>query len=436
MKTVLIVTSSYAPAMIADMHRARMLAWELPAMGWSVEILAPDPSLQEQDCVDNDSTAFFPPGTQVHYAPPLPWPLRMLVRSRTIGWRALWPLYRTGAALFARSRVDLVYFSTTQFNLFLIGLWWRARFRLPYILDIHDPIYRPAAGFFGGAPPGLWRNINRRLLRYIESRTTQRASALVSVSSRYLDGLRERCAPNAQWPQEGRHAVIPFAASERDLAEARSGLRAANPSVEIARRVVYVGAGGPVMAAAFAAFCEALRTLRGKGGLPVVPLRIELYGTMLGWREGERKHLQEIADRAGLASLVFEDPRRVTYRRSLELLLGADGALVLGVDDAGYMPSKLYTYALSQKPLLAVLRSGSVASGAMLAKPGLGHLMTFGEDSGNEDGSAAPLGRFLGEVASRANFDRGALVSGNLAPAMARRHVELFDACIAERRAD
>ena len=31
--------------MIADMHRARQLAWELPQLGWEVEILSPDAKL-------------------------------------------------------------------------------------------------------------------------------------------------------------------------------------------------------------------------------------------------------------------------------------------------------------------------------------------------------------------------------------------------------
>ncbi len=50
MPRVLIVTSTYAPAMIADMHRARHLAWELPKLGWQVEILAPDVSFQPASC--------------------------------------------------------------------------------------------------------------------------------------------------------------------------------------------------------------------------------------------------------------------------------------------------------------------------------------------------------------------------------------------------
>src|SRR6185437_14797266 len=58
-RRVLIVTSSYAPAMIADMHRARHLAWELPTLGWAVDILAPSASLQAPSYLDHDSSEFF-----------------------------------------------------------------------------------------------------------------------------------------------------------------------------------------------------------------------------------------------------------------------------------------------------------------------------------------------------------------------------------------
>src|SRR5262245_18384709 len=65
-RRVLIVTSSYAPTMIADMHRARHLSWELPKQGWVVEILSPDINYQNPCCVDFDSAVFFQPLTKIN----------------------------------------------------------------------------------------------------------------------------------------------------------------------------------------------------------------------------------------------------------------------------------------------------------------------------------------------------------------------------------
>lgn len=40
-RRVLIVTNGFPPTMLADMQRARMLAYDLLQAGWEAEILAP-----------------------------------------------------------------------------------------------------------------------------------------------------------------------------------------------------------------------------------------------------------------------------------------------------------------------------------------------------------------------------------------------------------
>ena len=73
MRRVLIVTSSYAPTMTADMQRARQLAWELPKLGWDVEILSPSTEYQHATCIDKDSAEFFSPHSTAHCVPET-WP--------------------------------------------------------------------------------------------------------------------------------------------------------------------------------------------------------------------------------------------------------------------------------------------------------------------------------------------------------------------------
>lgn len=434
-RTVLIVTSSYAPAMIADMHRARLLAWELPALGWNVEVLAPDSSYQFAHCLDKDAEEFFCPDTPIHFTRPYKPILPRAFRSGLIGWKALWPLIATGGKLLAQRRFDLVYFSTTQFNLFLLGRWWQARYRVPYVLDIHDPIHKATKYGSGSVRIGYKTAVNRWLLKKIEAASTPPACALISVSNTYLEDLKARhSSRRACWMQPLGHAVIPFGASERDLIEARARMPTVNPRSGVLRRVIYVGAGGRVMARAFRAFCLALREVSGRQRDLVEQIRFELYGTMFHWRDGDRKDLSEIAADCGVAGFVIEDPRRVSYRRSLELLLDADGALVLGVDDSGYIPSKLYTYALSGKPLLGILRRPSSGHRAFTDGSGLGHLVSFGDAGPPAEVGANALRHFLDEVLAGARVDRRDAIREHLAPAMARRHAELFDACAANVR--
>ena len=185
------------------------------------------------------------------------------------------------------------------------------------------------------------------------------------------------------------------------------------------------------MLRSFGLICRALAYLREHEPGLLEHVRIELYGTMLGWREGDPSHLAELALEHGVADLVREDPRRVAYRRSVQLLLDGDGALVLGVDDAGYMPSKLFSYANSGRPLLAALHRDSPAFAQFESTPGMGHAIWFDQSGDMPVAEAAQAARnFLQEATNHLHFNRQTMLESHMAPAMARRHTELFEACL------
>jgi hypothetical protein len=429
---VLIVTSTYAPAMIADMHRARLLAWELPKLGWQVEILAPDASYQPVSCRDDDSAAFFAPGIPVHHVGAFLPRLFQRVGLGNIGWRALLPMARRGLQLLASKQFDLVYISTAQLPLFLLGPLWHRLAGAPYVLDLHDPGYRDDGERPSWLRSSLKYEIGRRLAKHIERRAVTHTRAIVSVSASYVDALRVRHADTrAPWLDADRTAVIPFAVRPEDLSEAAQRASPRDVEARSAARIAYVGAGGPVMARSFALLCRTLSRLRHDRPGLIDNVTIALSGTMLGWRQGERCHLAEMAREHGLGDIVEEDPRRLSYRRSLEELARADGALILGVDEQGYIPSKLFSYALSGKPLLACVHRGGPALGALRRDPTLGRAMWFSPTADMPlDEAAAVAGTFLEEVIARRTFDRAAVLRPFLAQSMAEQHAALFEACL------
>jgi hypothetical protein len=431
-RRVLIVAGSYAPTMIADMHRARQLAWELPKLGWDVEILCPDASYQPPSCVDENSSAFFSPSTIVHYIPLFHPAVFSALGLGNIGWRAFVPMLQAGRQLLRERRFDIVYISTTQFPLFLLGPAWRRRFGVPYVLDFHDPCFNESASHPVWARPSLKHTIANWLSKYVESRSVIAAAGIISVSPAYVEILHRRYEEKKPaWLDGDRVAVIPFAALPHDLEEASEGMAYHGADSAWPVRIVYVGAGGPIMLRSLSVLCKALSHLRIQNPELVKRIRIELFGTMLGWPEGAPRHLSDLACELGLADVILEYPSRVSYRRSLELLLGSDGALILGVDEAGYMPSKLFSYALSGKPLLASLRRDGPAFSQFRDRPGLGHALWFDKSSAMPAADAAKvLNAFLKEVIARRTFNRRAMLEPFLAPAMARRHVELFRACL------
>jgi len=423
-RRVLIVAGSYAPTMIADMHRARLLAWCLPDLGWDVEILCPDAGYQPPACLDPDSAEFFAPDIPVHAVPPRLAPAFRAMRVGGIGPRALVPMALAGRTLLQQRRYDLVYLSTAQVLLFLLGPLWRRRFGIPFVLDLHDPILPDDTD----PRAGLKHRLGRAVSRQVEATAVPSAAALIAVSQNYLDQLERRhAAADPAWLQPGRRAVVPFGFLPHDLEQVAQS--APQPDRAFGE-IVYVGAGGPIMARSFALMCRALAQVRAQRPELLARIRISLQGTGNAHGEGDT-HLAGIARAHGLGDVVDEDPARVTYRRSIERLLAADGTLILGVDDAGYVPSKLFTYAHAKRPILAALRRESPAAAALRAMPGLGHALWFADDAEIPPGEAAGIAAaFLEAVAARHRVDRDADLQPYSAHAMARRHAEVFEACL------
>jgi hypothetical protein len=425
MRRVLVVVGSYAPAMIADMHRARQLAWELPAQGWDIEILCADESYQPRSCLDPDGAAFFAPGIPVHRVPQRFGFAFRVAGIGGIGPRALLPMWQAGRRLLRERRFDLVYISTSQTLLFPLGPALRRQFGIPYALDLHDPVV--ARG--GKARSGIKHRAARWLAGRIEARAVTAASGLVSVSSRYLDDLRLRYgSAGPAWLAPEQHAVIPFAVMPRDVDEAASQMPP--PPRDETTRITYVGTGGPIMGRSFALLCRVLAHLRARRADAVDGVRIELYGTASVVGRDVDGHLARVARKHGLTDIVSEAPARVTYRRSLELLLQSHGTLVLGVDDAGYMPSKLFTSLYSGKPLLATLHRASPALSALQGGADASRALWFGDNDEIPLAEAADIvAAFLADARARRVHDRRAALAEHTGAAMARHHADLFVAC-------
>jgi glycosyltransferase involved in cell wall biosynthesis len=418
--------------MIADMQRTRQLAWELPKLGWNVTVLSPAMQYQPPTCIDEDSAEFFPPGANVSLAPEFGRELFRIARIGNIGWRALWPMWVAGKRLLEQEHFDLVYFSTAHFALFALGRLWQRQFGVPYVLDLHDPIFKDDSRHPVWMRSRIKHRIGRVVSKLLEAHVMKAALGLVAVSPHYIDVLRRRYgAADPLWTRPGRAAVIPFSAMAGDLRLAAQGMKREARKSGPPYRILYVGVGGPVMMKSFKLFCKSLSQFRNRCPKQCEGIRIELFGTALGWKPGDPRTMADMAAEYGIGDIFSEEPGRVSYRRSVELLLQSDGALAFGVEDLGYMPSKLFSYALSGKPLLAVFHHEGPAYAQFHRLPNLGHALWFTEDSeiALEDAMTA-VQAFVREVVARQSFDRRGDVAPFLAPAMACRHVELFEACV------
>jgi hypothetical protein len=416
--------------MLADMQRARILAEELPAVGWAVEVLTPGLAYQRSLWIEPDAGALRPQDAIVHEAK-----LRFdgffrAMRMRSVGWRALGPLYFLGANLLATKRFDLVYISTTQFVLFCLGPLWYRRFGVPYVLDFQDPWYHEEERHVTSSSQ-FKRKVSNWLAKTLEGLCVGSAAGIVSVSPNYLFALNQRY-PRSRSATTKRQEVIPFAGESKDLS-LFAVRRTSDDETRGYFRIVYVGAGGGIMAKSFSHIVECLVRLKETDPPLLDRIRVQLFGTYAYWKEGEPKPLQEIADRAAIAGMVEESPARITYLQAMKLVKEADGLIVLGVDDPAYMPSKLFTYALTGKPLLGCFHADSQAARYFERIPALGHLIRFDlEGCARIQDDMKVVRIFLRAARERERADRSQALSDYLPKPMAARHAELFERCINE----
>lgn len=416
--------------MPASVHRARVLAWCLGGKGWEVEILTPGIEFQRPEWIDEKSTDLFPLDIACHEAKPMFSTLFRMLRIRGVAWRALLPVFMLGNQILKGNKFDVVYISTTAFNFFCLGRIWQTLSGTPYILDFQDPWFRPGKNIVTTKHRvKFW--ISSKLAKYLESFSVHGACGIVSVSPNYLQDLRLRY-PSADALQSDRQAVIPFGVLPLDFEKTRPVGRRVDCAENI-RTITYVGVGASIMRRSFRRLADGIARLREKHPHIVERCRFEIMGTQGGWTPSDPKILFNEAVAAGIGDIVEEDPRIVGYNVAISKALSADGLLVLGVDDPAYMPSKLFLYALTNKPLLACMHWQSQANSYFEKMPELGVLIHFGEPCDDESEQDMRILAFLKDVVARRELDREMVRTFHSADAMASQHVELFNRCLAQQ---
>jgi len=421
MKKVLIVVSTWKPCMMADMQRARLIAGELPKFGWEAEILTPDASFQTDfSRLQGEGLEF--PEVPVHEVAQWQPGFFRRMGSRNIGIRAAVPVGRAGLELLQRKQFEAVYFSTTQHWMTCNGARWRRGTGVPYVTDVHDPVYLEKKVYFVSRHR-IKERIAKHLGKTIERLALGRADGLVSVSEGYAEDVSRR-QPKAPWVASKSSLIQPFPADLAALEVAESGPKRSGGS---GLRVVYIGAGGNIMEKGWRELLSCIRH-----GVPPVGVRIELLGTDTNWRENRRTYLQDVAERAGLRDMVSEDPERISYDKSMRITADADGLLVLGVDDPNYRPSKLQTCLAAGLPLLVVAHADS-ALPQMLARSGPGvHVLKFGGADADHSANVSAVVKFFGEVAAKQRWTRSKRLF--LSPTdAAEGHAALFDRVVDSR---
>jgi glycosyltransferase involved in cell wall biosynthesis len=352
LRHALFVAFHYPPeASSSGVLRTLKYSRYLGESGWRVSVITPE--LSAHSVCDPQLEKQIPSGTRVLRT-------RFLNTKRDISVRGIYPALlalpdvwigwlpfavAAGRRLSTTDPFDLIYSTSPPATAHLIARRLAAITGKPWVADFRDPwIEEPPEP---GAPNGpVFRSVNR----WLERRVVTRSDAVVTSTTHLRDVLRSRY-PNES---EGKIAAILNGYDEADFPD-----RVSQPALTGSRlRIVHAGSINAEFRDPRPLF-EAFGRLVHEGAITVGEVEFRFLG---GGPYGDSPAVRQALAAAGLARSVSFLPR-VPYEESLRELSQADLLLLLQASDdtVGLVPAKLYEYLRTQKPTLALVRTGAVS---------------------------------------------------------------------------
>jgi hypothetical protein len=358
MKRVLIISPYFPPSNAADMQRVRMSLPYFKEFGWEAEIVGVDEKYSEM-VADDLLFRSVPKNTIVHKVKAFSknWTSKLGLGS--IALRSLWFYRRQVNRLLTNKKFDLIYFSTTQFPVCILGAYWKRKFKIPYVIDMQDPWHsdyyqnKPKAQ----RPKKYW--FSYRLNKYLEPIAMKSIDGLIAVSESYIQTLTTRYPSLKNIPS----ATITFGASELDMKIA-AGSAAATTAIHFRPgdlNMVYLGRGGTDMHLALSLLFRAVKMGLDRNPGSFKKLKLYFIGTSYAPTGKGICSILPLAEKFHIGENVIEQTDRVPFYQGLRLLQSAGLLLVPGSDDARYTASKLYPYIQSGKPIVGILHENSNA---------------------------------------------------------------------------
>lgn len=358
------------------MQRVRMSLPYFENFGWQAEVVtvAPPYTDMEQDELLLQSVPTFVKG---HTVKALNKSFTSKIGLGSIALRSLWYYRQKVNGILKKQKFDLIYFSTTQFPVCILGAYWKKRFGIPYVIDMQDPWHSDY--YFNKPksqrPPKYW--FAYRLNKYLEPIAIKNVDGLVSVSAGYVSQLKSRYPQIKNVPS----AVITFGAFAPDLQIAvQNGGRFPSLLNEGYFNMVYAGRGGTDLHQAIRPVFEAFKIALKHDFDKYSKIRFHFIGTSYAPTGQGQATILPLALQLGLENYVTELTGRISYYHTLLTLQQANALLIPGSDDPQYTASKIFPYLLTGKPVLAIFNKASSAI-PILNDYGVQHVYNYDEVS-------------------------------------------------------
>ena len=407
------------------MQRIRMSLPYFKDFGWEAEVVVVDPG--HSDVVKDELLLqSVPDDINVHLVTAFNknWTSKLGLGS--IALRSLWFYFHEVNKLLREKPYDLVYFSTTQFPVCVLGSYWARKFNIPFIIDMQDPwhsdYYRDKPK--KQRPPKYW--FSYRLNKYLEPLAMSKVSGLISVSDAYIQTLKSRYPHLINIPS----ATITFGGFEKDIELVKNNISSFKPIFEKTghkKNLIYIGRGGKDLEKTLTIFFEAFKRGLEQENELFGQFELTFIGTSYAPKGLGKKTIEPVAKEFGLEKYVAEFTDRIPFYDGLFNLQNADGLLIFGSDDPQYTASKIYPYIMSEKPLLGLFHSGSSAV-KIINDCNAGKVIIIDEDKGR---SYNTIKAFLQQIIDNT---RPAILWGKFesytASKMTQKQCELFNEVI------
>lgn len=358
MKKVLIISPYFAPTNSADSHRVRMSLPFFKQFGWEAEVVTVNEVYSDLP-KDQLLLQSIPKDVKVHKIKAFSKKWTSKFGFGNIAFRSYYFYRKYVNQLLIANHFDLIYFSTTQFPITILGSYWEKKFRIPYVIDMQDPwhsdyyLKKPR----NERPPKF--KLSYALNKFLEPIALKNVSGLISVSDEYISLLKDRYNELKEIPFK----IIPFGVHNLDFKIAIENKFDDFLELEHSKKnIIYTGAIGSIMKESIEFFCKSLYTLKETRRTYYDKLNFYFIGTSYTPNNLATESVIPIAEQFDVADCIKEFPNRIGYFNSINLLQRSDGLIVLGSDDNSYNPSKLFTYIYTEKQIIGIFKKQSTAS--------------------------------------------------------------------------
>ena len=356
LKKLLIITPLFPPINSPDTQRVRVSIRYFRNLGWDPIIVTVNHLYAEGD-KDEILLESIPNDISIIQVKALPSIITRKIGLGNIGLRSI-PYYLSAVNnILKKEKFDLIYFSTTQFPICILGAYWKKKFGIPYIIDIQDPWHsdyyqdkpkheRPAKYWF-----------SYRLNKWLEPMAMKNVDGLIAVSEQYNIDLKTRY--NLKVPT----ITITFGAFEEDITIAKNN-RGKYPALVPNNEKInvgYIGRGGHDMQNAIKILFDTFKEAKKESPEYFNQFHFNFLGTSYAPKGQGKPSIAPVATNMSLANFVTENTDRIPFYQTINTLAAFDILFICGSNDEKYTASKIYPYLLLEKPLLAIFHKKSSA---------------------------------------------------------------------------